>query len=812
MRALAVLAVGLLIGVAAVLGVSSSGPVDRPAPTFTSNLWAGFSGWGFTQTSINNPGPTITVTPGELVQLTLNSVDAAHTFLLDYNGDNISDPGEPLAAPFSPSPGGSPFNFVAPLTVGQWWYSCTLHGWDAMRGRFVVAGNAAPTISLTNPDGVATNRWTGGLPQRLSWTMSDPDGLPSQLAVYLNYTSSAGNGVIAGPPTLPLGATFYNWNVPFINANDAHVVATVIDPGGARGGDDNLIPIIDSTAPTVTATVPTTGAINVDPATAVSVTFSELMNQPSAEAAVQLCRQPGCVPVTLNLVGWSGNTVTFQPSPALAANGDYQGTVQATALDASNPGNPMTAPHVWTFRTTNSPPSVSILFPTAGVRLTGGSSHVIQWSVTDAEDLCDGLTVWINYSATGNPPWTPVLGPVTGCMPTFSWTVPTDDTTTARLQFEVNDTGGAKTTVLSGAFAVDSTAPTITGTNPVDGTPNVPLGASVVVTFSEPMNAGATGTPAVVGLEQVGGPWVQVSFAWDPANQVLTVNPTPLLTASTQYRLHVNGTALDASDPGNPLGAATTVTFTTAATADTQAPIIASVLATPPTQVKDGFVNLSAIVTDNVAVASVAANVSVPGGTFVNLTMTLVSGSTYEADQNWSTVGSYTFTVWASDTSNNWGSAPGSFVITAAGGDTTPPTIVHTSPGTASVGAAITLSATVTDDDQVAGVWVVFEAPLPQGIGANVSMTAGAGNAYTLTIPAQAAAGPIRYRIVAEDPSGNWAVSPAYTIQVLPEGTPPGPNYALYGGVLAVLAVLVIVAALVLRRRKKQGGLESPPP
>src|SRR5437867_8013613 len=61
-------------------------------------------GWSNTTGTETNPGPTIVVNINDAVTLTLTSDDAAsHQFLLDYNGNNASDPaqGEPLSATFT---------------------------------------------------------------------------------------------------------------------------------------------------------------------------------------------------------------------------------------------------------------------------------------------------------------------------------------------------------------------------------------------------------------------------------------------------------------------------------------------------------------------------------------------------------------------------------------------------------------------------------------------------------------------------------------------------------------------------------------
>ncbi|HYU06693.1 MAG TPA: hypothetical protein VEM77_05915 [Thermoplasmata archaeon] len=123
-------------------------PARADVESFT--LYGGQSaGWGFTSTSLTNPGPTITVTQGDTVDLTLNSVDAAlHDWFVDYNNNNAADTGEPKSGDFSGTTPGT-FSFIADR-VGTFTYRCHYHV-ATMRGQIVV--QTPPTFELYG-DGV----------------------------------------------------------------------------------------------------------------------------------------------------------------------------------------------------------------------------------------------------------------------------------------------------------------------------------------------------------------------------------------------------------------------------------------------------------------------------------------------------------------------------------------------------------------------------------------------------------------------------------------------------------------------------------
>ncbi len=81
-------------------------------------------GWGFTQQSISSPGPQITFQQGQLVNLTLISVDGlAHLFYVDYNGNKVADSNEPKSPQFT---GTINYQFT-PDRTGQFTYYCSIH-------------------------------------------------------------------------------------------------------------------------------------------------------------------------------------------------------------------------------------------------------------------------------------------------------------------------------------------------------------------------------------------------------------------------------------------------------------------------------------------------------------------------------------------------------------------------------------------------------------------------------------------------------------------------------------------------------------
>jgi plastocyanin len=98
-------------------------------------LYGSFSGgWGYTPSSITSPGPTITVSQGDTVNMTLISQDGiTHRFYVDYNKNRVPDDGEPDSGNFNPS---TTLQFVA-NTNGTFTYYCYIHP-STMFGTFTV--------------------------------------------------------------------------------------------------------------------------------------------------------------------------------------------------------------------------------------------------------------------------------------------------------------------------------------------------------------------------------------------------------------------------------------------------------------------------------------------------------------------------------------------------------------------------------------------------------------------------------------------------------------------------------------------------
>jgi subtilisin family serine protease len=120
----------------------------------------------------------------------------------------------------------------------------------------------------------------------------------------------------------------------------------------------------DATQPVATSVTPAAGAVGVARASEVSVTFSEAMDTAATSQAFSLTRSGDATPLA-GTFSWSGTTMRFVPSSALASGSSYSARVSTQARDLA--GNHLVSEQLWSFTTTS---EVTAL-PTATTRQAG---------------------------------------------------------------------------------------------------------------------------------------------------------------------------------------------------------------------------------------------------------------------------------------------------------------------------------------------------------------------------------------------------------------------------------------------------------
>jgi len=444
-------------------------------------------------------------------------------------------------------------------------------------------------------------------------------------------------------------------------------------------------------------------------------------------------------------------------------------------------------------------PSAAFAAPAAGTSLTGGTGHDVVFDLT-ADDPPSSLTIWANYSYSGGAQTGTIAGPIPGTANpnVLPWTPTGFSATDVRISITARDSRGAEGTSVSEPFEIDSTSPTIAGRLPAPNAGNVPVNANVHVTWSEGMSQAASGAADAFAVQRVSdGAWLLGSVTWSSDATQMTYAPVAQLDPTIAYRVVVNGTARDDSDPGNPFSGPDTWQFTTGSGADTTSPMVQSVVVTPSTQVAGGTVTIMADVMDDVAVASVSARVVGPSFD-ANLTM-VSGGAAWYANRTYTTPGSYSVIVWAVDGTGNAASRSGSFFVSPAPVPAPTGIVAH-----ALGDGTIHMTWSPVTTGTIAG-YNVYRATVETGPFTKLTATPLPSTGPLLYVDRGVQPGGTYYYVVtAVDVGGNESPQSVATSARVP-GTAPTPpaDYTLWiVAALAVAVAAVALLAIVLRRKR----------
>ena len=251
--------------------------------------------------------------------------------------------------------------------------------------------------------------------------------------------------------------------------------------------------------------------------------------------------------------------ITFDPTALLNAATWYRATVAAAVADQS--GNPIGSNYTFEFKTEPTPsvlttiPANTAQFVTvdSAATLTFSENMNLAATVTDDESVMtfyDGGTR-VNAASIAYDSGTQKL------IFTPNTVLDASTTYTVTILSTVADlTGNALGTNYQFTFTTEPN-PAIAATTPATSAQFLPVNTDVNVTFAENMDE-TTVIGANFGLRELdgqGGGIVQTilgSFSYDDINNVLTFDPTNVLTAQTWYRATINSAVSDQT--GNPLG------------------------------------------------------------------------------------------------------------------------------------------------------------------------------------------------------------------------------------------------------------------
>jgi hypothetical protein len=237
------------------------------------------------------------------------------------------------------------------------------------------SGATAPTVTFTDPANNAT-----GVPINKKITATFSQAMAPSTITTTTFT-------VVGPGATPVAGTV-TYDVinniatftPASNLATSTIFTATITTGVTNlAGTEMAINFVwgfktgataDTTPPTVTSTIPASGATGVPINQIISATFSKAMDPSTISTATFTLTGPGTTPVS-GAVAYAalGTAAIFTPTSNLAPNTTFTATITTGVQDVA--GNALASNYVWSFITGSTsdttPPTVTSTNPANGV-------------------------------------------------------------------------------------------------------------------------------------------------------------------------------------------------------------------------------------------------------------------------------------------------------------------------------------------------------------------------------------------------------------------------------------------------------------
>ena len=313
--------------------------------------------------------------------------------------------------------------------------------------------------------------------------------------------------------------------------------------------------IPDTTPPQVSSTAPAQGATAVAVNTALSATFTKPMNASTINATSFVVAGPGGAAVSGTVTyAPAGSVATFTPAANLAYGSTYTATITTAATDQASPANRLAANYVWTF-TTVAPPTVVSTVPASGatsVPLNQAIAATFSMPMNPATIDAATFTVTgpggvalagtVTYAATGSvATFTPAANLAYSTL--YTATITTGATNQAGIPLAAN---------YQWSFTTITPPPVVVSTFPPDGATGVLPSQVLRATFNEAMNCATLVSPATT-FSVTGPGGVAVAGAAGCNGNVATFTPAAALAINATYTATITTAAKSVA--GTPLAA-----------------------------------------------------------------------------------------------------------------------------------------------------------------------------------------------------------------------------------------------------------------
>ena len=643
--------------------------------------------------------------------------------------------------------------------------------------------SADANITLTYSESVLAG--TGNI------TITSSGGNAITIAVTDTAQVSIAGAVVTIDPTDNLElSTTYVLTIP---------AGAFMDAAGNKTAEDTVdfstAATLDTTAPTLSSSVPAADATDINTSLNIILTYNEPVQ--AGTGNITIVPSSGGTTLTIPVgdaqVTIAGRVVTINPTNNLVMSTTYTLTVPAGAIvDASG----------------NAGLVVTLSFSTAAALDTTAPTLQNTNPSADSTSFSADANITLTYSeavqaGTGDITFTlsnaiALTIPVGDAQVTIAGRVVTIDPT-ANLELSSGyvltipagafmDAAGNKTAEDTVAFttavALDTTAPMLSASVPTVGVMDFLVGENIVLTYNEAVQAG-TGNitlslrPSGEDAITIAVTDAQVSFS----GAVVTINPSEDLELSTMYTLTVPaGAIVDAS--GNEWPGVTRF-FTTAAAADTTLPTIESIV---PAQNGKPIVSADIVLTYSEAVQRGTGSITIAptsgsGAILIPVADTVqvtIADNVVTINPTNDLVAStmYTLTVSAGGFTDTSGNSTVEFTLSFMTLDTTSPTFSSSVP-----------AANATGFNASSNIVLTYSEPVQAGTG-DITLTPSGGAAITIAVgDAQVS---IAGAVVTINPTADLVVSTTYALAV-----PAGAIQDLADNSAAILDLSFSTAAVI---------------
>ena len=382
----------------------------------------------------------------------------------------------------------------------------------------------------------------------------------------------------------------------FVTLATGTVKDLAVNPNVYAGNTTYDFFTLDTAPPTVTAFSPADAVTGVAVGSNIVLTFSEAIQKGTGLIEIHSGSATGTTVATYDAaintsnLTFSGNTLTINPTAALASDGTQYFVTFASGTVKDLAGNPYAGTTAYDFFTLDTtPPTVTQFSPAdAATGVAVGSNIMLTFSETIQkgagaiaihEDSPTGILLEAAYDAAINISNLTFSGNTLTINPTNLLATGTHYFVTLALGSVLDSAGNSYTGTTVYDFTttptVDSSAPTISSFNPADAATGVAVNSDIVLTFSEAVQKGS-GAIAIHSGSVDGLAVATYDAATNTTNltfsgNTLTINPTDDLVNSTKYFVTIASGAVTDLSNNNYLGT-TTYDFTTVP--DTTSPTV----------------------------------------------------------------------------------------------------------------------------------------------------------------------------------------------------------------------------------------------